>query len=113
MALTHPPRSAASPLLDLHIDELALHGFPPQDRDRIAGSLQHELHRLLASGAQDLLPHTSFSLDRLDVGSFSAGISGSPQYIGRQVAQRIYRQLTSPQITPSPHNGFANPQPKQ
>ena len=42
------PQSARTPAVQLHIEELVLHGFAPADRYRIAAAVQLELTRLLA-----------------------------------------------------------------
>jgi hypothetical protein len=92
--------------VELHIDELILHGFPARDRHRIAAALERELSRLIAHGDLAHLPASSIQLDRLDAGSFHFDPAARPGHIGRTVAQRVYRQLSSnASVTPAPTGG--------
>jgi hypothetical protein len=91
--------------VELHIDELVLHGFAAGDRHRIAAAMERELTRLISQG--DLAHRASpMQLDRIDAGSFQLDPSARPNHIGQTVAQRVYRQL-SPGVstTPAPTGG--------
>jgi hypothetical protein len=103
MDLSTPTRRAT---VELHIDELILHGFPARDRHRIAAALEHELSRLIAQGDLTHLPANSIQLDRLDAGSFRLDPAARPSHIGQTVAQRVYGQLSlSVNATPAPTGG--------
>ena len=94
--------------VELHIDELVLHGFAARDRHRIAAALERELTRLIAQG--DIEHQASpIQLDRVDAGSFQLEPAARPSYIGQTVAQRVYRQL-SPGVsaTPAPTGGASH-----
>ncbi len=76
--------------IELHIEELVLHGFEPAQRRAIAQAVEEALSRLLterglppgwAEGAQ---------IDRLDAGQFEVMPAAPPSAIGVQVAQALY-----------------------
>jgi hypothetical protein len=103
MDLSTPNRRA---IVELHIDEFVLHGFPARDGHRIAAAFERELSRLIAQGDLAQLPVSSIQLDRLDVGSFRLAPASQPGRIGRTVAQRVYSQLSpSMSATPAPTGG--------
>jgi hypothetical protein len=76
--------------IDLHIEELILHGFAAPDRARIAAAVERELGRMLAErGApQSWAQHPNSAL--LNGGSFTVAPGATPDAIGVQVAQAIY-----------------------
>jgi hypothetical protein len=80
------------PTIELSIDELVLHGFPPGDRARIGDAIQVELERQLATLGLDAsrLPSRT-RMTSLDAGSFEVGASPSPGTIGANVARNIVR----------------------
>lgn len=81
--------------VELHIEELMLHGFAPGDRYRVGEAVERELQRLLAEqGAPDLL-NGSVVLARIDAGSFNLDQNAKSEMIGAQVAQAIYSGLRS------------------
>lgn len=85
--------------LELHIEELVLHGFPAGDRFRIGDAVEQELSRLIAE--QGLGLTTAMSMEALDAGSFKIGASARPQSIGVQVARNLHQGLsTAPRIEP-------------
>jgi hypothetical protein len=75
--------------VELHIDELVLDGFAPQDRFRIGSAVEHELTRLL-SGHADAASFFAAELRRVDGGSFSMRHGSRPETIGSQVARAVY-----------------------
>ena len=80
--------------VDLHIEELVLHGFPPRDRHRIAEAVRLELTRLLsARGAQQGLAMASPASDRIAGGSFKVKADGTPQAAGQEIARAVFRSL--------------------
>ena len=106
MDLMDPNTPTRRATVELHIDELVLHGFAARDRDRIAAALERELSRLIAQGDLSHLPASSVQLDRVDAGSFHLEPAARPSHIGQTVAQRVYRQL-SPSVSaiPAPTGG--------
>jgi len=80
--------------VNLRIDELVLHGFPPGDRYRIATALEAELARLIeAQGIPTGLANGG-SVPMLDAGSFAVAPGARPQQIGAQIAQALFGGLS-------------------
>lgn len=90
---TEPSRPDA---IDLHIEELVLHGFAPGDRQRIGAAITAELRRLLAERGLPAALAGSASIDRLDGGAYQAAPGATPEAVGAQVAQAVYRGLSNP-----------------
>lgn len=78
--------------LELHIEELVLHGFAPGDRRRIGDAVERELARLFAAEAPRALAQGA-EIERLDAGSFRAAQGSTPEAIGAQIAQALYGGL--------------------
>lgn len=80
--------------IELHIDELVLHGFAAGDRHAIRDAVQLELTRLFAE--QGLDASRLGRGDRVDVnaGEFQVARESRPQAVGAQVAQAVHRGVT-------------------
>lgn len=81
------------PHIDLHIEELVLHGFAPADRHRIGDAVERHLARLLAG---PVAPHAlarGGEVARLDGGSFNVAPGANAEAIGAQVARALYGGL--------------------
>jgi hypothetical protein len=74
--------------IELHVDELVLHGFPPGDKHRIADALQAELHRLLAG--RGLPARESFTARDT---SFTFSPTEGPRVAGRRIAAAVHAAL--------------------
>jgi hypothetical protein len=86
------------PNIKLHIEELVLHGFAPNDRYAIADAVESELSHLLATqfaerGAQSSLAHNAEHA-RLDAGSFHVTLGDKSSAIGAQIAQAVHGRVT-------------------
>jgi hypothetical protein len=79
--------------VNLHIEELVLHGFPQQDKYRIARALEHELARLLSQGDIPSVLSQGGVISGLDGGSFQTRPGTSPETTGARVAQNLYGGL--------------------
>lgn len=77
------------PDVELVLEELVLHGFPPGDRRRIAAAVERELARRIAEGGLPAGLAGGGALARLDGGSFTVERGATPDAIGAQVAQSI------------------------
>lgn len=79
--------------IELHIEELVLHGFAPGDRATIGAAVQHELARLFAE--QGIHPSLSngYEAERVDGGAFHMQPGAKAGTIGTQVAHAIYGGL--------------------
>jgi hypothetical protein len=76
--------------VELHIEELILHGFPPGDRHAMAAALESELGRLLDThGLPRAFPGNT-SIDSLDAGSFQTGHDVAPRDVGTDIARSVY-----------------------
>jgi hypothetical protein len=88
------------PNIKLHIEELVLHGFAPNDRYAIADAVEQELSRLFGSSAEQshsdftstLIEHSSNT--RLDAGAFQVEQNSKAGSIGNQIAQAVHGGLT-------------------
>lgn len=88
-----PVASAASPSVELNIEQLVLHGFPPQSRHCIARTVQRELTRLIAERVPASLTNET-SLGQLDAGDFQLAANTRAETVGVRVAQSIYRGMS-------------------
>ena len=86
--------------MELHIEELVLHGFAPGDRFRIGDAVQRELVRLLETQGLSGTITESMGLDRIDAGSFQVQPGARAEAIGSQAAQALQRGLGSLQRSP-------------
>ncbi len=84
----------AQPSIELHIDELILHGFLPGDRDRIGAAVQHELVRLLSEQGLPATLLQGGERPSLEGGSFELRPQARPEAVGTQVARSIFRGLS-------------------
>ena len=80
--------------VNLRIDELVLHGFPPGDRYPIATALEAELARLIGAQGIPTGLANGGSIAVLDAGSFSIATASRPQQIGTQIAQALFGGLS-------------------
>ena len=87
------PTSNGQPLVELHIDELVLHGFAPTERHAIGDTVESELRELLAK--QQSLPWSlaNCEIDRIDAGEFEIASGAPAQTSGGRVAEAINRAL--------------------
>ena len=79
--------------VELHIEELVLHGFAARDRHQIAAAVQQELSRLMADEGHAHLLKNPLSLGVIDAGSFKVQANARPQAAGTQIAQAVYRTM--------------------
>jgi hypothetical protein len=76
--------------VELHIEELVLHGFPQDYGHRIGEGVQQELSRLFTE--QGLPPSLSHGGDipRLDAGAFEMNTDLGAHAVGAHVARALY-----------------------
>jgi hypothetical protein len=89
-----PPdaRQARGPV-EVHIEELVLHGFPPGDRHRIASALVHELQRLIGESGLPGFPENRPAPRRINGGAFKVEAGAKPQAAGVEIARAVFRGL--------------------
>lgn len=80
--------------IELHIEELVLHGFAPADRHRIGDAVQRELTRLLTEQGMPASLVQRGEMARLDGGAFEIARGSRSEAIGAQVAQAVYGGLS-------------------
>jgi len=81
------------PSVELHIEELVLHGFAPGDRHRIAAAVELELTRLFSEQPMPAALEKGISLDRIDGGAFQMAGKTKPASVGAQIAGAIHGGL--------------------
>ena len=86
--------------IELHIEELVLHGFEARDRHRIAGEVERELARLVGDGNGLRALSRNPAIERLNGGVFQAQAGAKPQAAGKQIAQSVYRSLQRQAASP-------------
>lgn len=79
--------------VELHIDEIVLHGFAHRDRYVIHEAIQSELTRLIAENGLPSSSRQGGDAARLDAGAVTVQKGMPPDAIGRQVAYAVYRGL--------------------
>ena len=90
-----PPLAESHESVELHIEELVLHGFAPRDRHRISNAVQQELLRLLeTSGWQDTFPE-GLTVDRIDAGSIRLRPATGEMSFGKETARSIHNGIKS------------------
>jgi hypothetical protein len=81
--------------IELHIEELVLHGFAPGDRYRIGETMERELaHLFTEQGAPPSLAQSG-EIARLEGGNFEVKPGSNAEAIGVQVAQAVYGGLST------------------
>jgi hypothetical protein len=78
--------------IEVHIDEIALHGFQAADRHEIGDAVQVELTGLLATEEVAQSINRSKSIERLDGGSIMPRAL-DPRHLGEGIAQSVSEGL--------------------
>ena len=79
--------------LELHIDELVLYDFPPEQRQAIAAAVERALSRLFTERGLPPLLAQGGAIPQVEGGPFDAVPGAAPEAVGAQVAQAIYGGL--------------------
>ncbi|HEX6709750.1 MAG TPA: hypothetical protein VF068_05405 [Rubrobacter sp.] len=79
--------------VELHIEELVLHGFPPDYRHHIGGAVEQEISRLFTE--QGVPPSLSRggNIPRLDAGAFRMSPELGADAVGARVARSLYEGM--------------------
>lgn len=83
------PNDHPSPV-ELHIEELVLHGFAPHDRHRIGDAVERELHRLLAE--RGILAN-AVAAPHLVAPAIRVANPSHAGTVGRQIAASVFSAL--------------------
>jgi hypothetical protein len=76
--------------VEIHIQELILHGFPPGQRHRIGEAVQKELERLLVEKAWPYGSAHDLHVYHTDGGGFALDGSGRPEAAGVKIANAVH-----------------------
>lgn len=81
------------PSVDLHIEELVLHGFASDDQYAIGDAVERELTQLFAHRGVPGLLRSESATDEIRGASFNVAQNAKPPVIGRQIAQAVYQRF--------------------
>jgi hypothetical protein len=76
--------------INLHIEELVLHGFAPRDRHGIREAVEAELMRLISEQPFFSNLPKNISRERVDGGSFRLALPAKPAAVGAQIAKAVH-----------------------
>lgn len=78
--------------INVHIEELVLHGIDPTDRHAIAAAIQREIARTLAAQGPSITDDRH--VDRIQGRPVPWGDAAGPQRVGAEVARAMRGNLT-------------------
>lgn len=81
------------PAVELHIDELVLHGFKPADRRRIGEAVERELTRLLSEHGIDGISD-DVQISRLEGRDITLTPVGRAETTGAEIARSVYGSIS-------------------
>jgi hypothetical protein len=84
-------KAPVRPNVELHIEELVLHGFSPHDRWRIADAVQSELARSIAEHGIDA--NGAMTIPQLNAGTIQVAAPMRAHTIGAQVGRALHGAL--------------------
>ncbi len=79
--------------VELHIEELVLHGFAAADRYRIGETAERELARLFAEEGVPAALTSGLDVQHLDAGTFHVAAHSKAEAVGAEVARAVYGGL--------------------
>jgi hypothetical protein len=79
--------------IELHIEELVLHGFSPGDRYRIGEAVERELARMFADRGVPQSLERGGEIARVDAGAFEVAPGSRAEAVGAEVAKAVYGGL--------------------
>lgn len=82
-----------APRIEVHIEELVLHGFSPIHGQAIGAAVTAEVERLLAEQGLPPAVAAGVVIGRIDGGSFHASQQAAPGAMGVGVAQALFGGL--------------------
>jgi len=80
--------------IELHIDELVLHGVAPGDAHQIGLAIERELGRLLSMHGLPSSLSTERSMDAMDGGRFTMTAHARPVSIGQSIAGSVFKGMS-------------------
>lgn len=79
--------------IDLHIEELILHGFPVGERRRIGDTMEMELARLMTKAGRLGRPEQDVVIPTMEGAAINLIARQKRNAIGQQIAQSIYSAI--------------------
>ena len=79
--------------IELHIDELVLHGFSPHERYYIASAVEGELTRLFTEQGIPASLKTNINVPILNAGTFEMIKNTKADSTGNKIAGSIYKSF--------------------
>ncbi len=79
--------------IELHIEELVLHGFEQGDRYNISEAVERELTQLFVERGVPQSLSKSGEIEHMNGGAFDVARGSKTEFIGTQVAKNIYGGL--------------------
>ncbi len=83
------------PNIEVHIEELVLHGFASKDRYAIGEAVQRELQRLFTEQGLPESLAAGYEVTTLNAGAFTVKPGTKANKMGAQVAQSVYAGLAA------------------
>jgi len=83
--------------VELHVEELVLHGFQPGDGLGIGDAVQQELSRMMTHQGLPWSSGQPVSIEYVDAGSFVVAHGQKAGSIGVQLAQNLHRGIVKTQ----------------
>jgi hypothetical protein len=80
--------------VELHIEELVLHGFSPHERFHLACAVETELTRLFTDQGIPPSFENNYHTPGLDAGNFQRPSSDNPSSEGIQIARSVYSSFS-------------------
>jgi hypothetical protein len=96
------------PSLELHIEQMVLHGFPRLDSRKLREVVQQQLTTLLNQSTDAVSVLRAARILKLDGGVFRSAPGAGVEDIGTRIARKVYGCLTGPS-TSSPGSRDVNP----
>jgi hypothetical protein len=81
--------------IELHIDELTLHGFTPEHRNRIGNAIELELTRLIREKGLSGIGNNDVHVPQLNGGSFTMGANVNTSGAGTEIARSVFGSLAA------------------
>ena len=81
--------------IELHIEELVLHGFLPGNRHHIAAAVEAELTRLFTEQGIPPALSAGTAVPSVDAGAFHMAPGAKPAAVGQQIAGSVYNGFNS------------------
>ena len=81
------------PNIELHIEELVLHGFDGYNQYQIGEAIEREITRLLQERGLPASFNVERNVGRLNAANFTVQQNAKAMSVGNQIAQSIYNGL--------------------